>query len=204
MIGTAPPLRACARGALEQRGFSVELITGAGIVPGVQLRAIKGPDSFNVAVRTALNRKVGLVRSSDGKWRTIPSVDEVLVVAPSVDDPALAEVFGFNPKVLMKIFDAALASQLKRMPGLSHRAPIFLSLDKSERDKGRPKERVSAISGLKTEALWSLVFPIPSASSVERPQTGADTGFIERVKREFAKLNGVDVSKVRVNFFIDA
>lgn len=197
-------LRACARAALEQRGFSVERITGAGIVPGVQLTATKGPDRFNVAVRTSLNRKVGLVRSSDGTWRTIPSVDEVLVVAPSVDDPAMAEVLGFNPKALIKVFDAALAAQLKRMPRLSHNAPIFVSLDNREHDKGHAKDPVSPISGLKTEAQWTLVLPIPSPASLEHPQSGADTGFIERVKREFAQLNGVDVSKVRVNFFIDA
>jgi hypothetical protein len=201
---TTPQLRACARSALEQRGFSVELITGAGIVPGVQLRATKGSDQINVAVRTALNRNVGLVRSSDGSWKTIPSVNEVLIVVPSTDDESAAEVFGFDPKVLMKIFDAALAAQLKRMPKLSDKAPIFVPLYNRELEKGQAKETVSATSGLKTKALWSLVLPIPSAASLEHRQAGADTGFIERVKREFAKLNGVDVSKVRVNFFIDA
>jgi hypothetical protein len=204
MAAITSRLRACARAALEQRGFLVEPIAGAGIVPGVQLRATKGSDRFDVAVRTSLNRDVGLVRSSDGLWRTIPSVGEVLVVAPSVDDPALAEVFGFNPKTLMKIFDAALAAQLKRMPKLSLKAPVFVSLDKKERGKERPQDRVSLISGLKTEAQWTLVLPIPSVAPFEHPLSGADTGFIERVKREFAQLNGVDVSKVRVNFFIDA
>ena len=199
MAATKAQLRACARAALEQRGFAVEFITGAGIVPGVQLKASKGTNQVNIAVRTSLNREVGLVRSSDGTWRTIPSVDEVLVVAPSVDDPASAEVFGFDPVVLMKIFDAALSAQLKLMPKLSQKAPAFVSLDKREHDR-----HPNAISGLKTKAQWTLLLPIPPASSLEPSQPIANIGFIERVKREFAQLNGVDVSKVRVNFFIDA
>jgi hypothetical protein len=204
MATTTKQLRACARAALEQRGFSVELATGAGVVPGVQLMATKGANHLNVAVRTSLNRAVGLVRSSDGTWRTIPSVDEVIVVAPSVDEPASAEVLGFNPKVLIEIFDAALAAQLKRMPKLSHNAPIFVPIDKTESDRGQDKKLARAISGLKMGAQWSLVVPFPSVATPGHFQPGADTGFVEWVKLEFAKLNGVDVSKVRVNFFIDA
>lgn len=204
MKATTSQLRACARLALEQRGFSVELITGAGVVPGVQLKATKGSDHINVAVRTALNRKVGLVRSSDGAWRTIPSVDEVLIVAPSIDDKSAAEVFGFEPKMLMKIFDAALAAQLKQMPKLSANAPIFVPLDNGKHKKGQAAAPVSTNSGLKAKALWSLVLPLPTAASLQHRQADADSGFIERVKREFAELNGVDVSKVRVNFVIDS
>ena len=51
-------LRDCARKALEQRGYSVEDVGGAGVVPGARLRISKGSKAYSVAVRTSLERKV--------------------------------------------------------------------------------------------------------------------------------------------------
>jgi hypothetical protein len=56
--------------------------------------------------------------------------------------------------------------------------------------------------------LTSFTATTASQSSTEHgaiPQRAAaegSVGFVERVKREFAELNGVDVSKVLVNFQI--
>lgn len=108
-------------------------------------------------------------------------------------------MFAFDPKVLIKIFDAALGAQLKRYPGLSKKAPIFVSLD-----KGRREGTTKTISDLKTQAQWSLILSLDSATSGTRSPSIADSGFIERVKREFAELNGVDVSKVSVDFRINS
>ena len=196
---TKSQLRACARTALEQRGFSVELIPGAGVVPGVRLKATKNSNTLIVAVRTSLRRAIGLMRNPDGGWKTIPNVDEVVAVTPATDDLRCVEVFGFDPKILIKIFDAALAAQLKRYPRLSNEAPIFVSLD-----EGRRGGTTKTISNLKAQAQWNLIMPLDLTTTAGSYRSEANTGFIERVKREFAELNGVDVSKVSVDFRINA
>jgi hypothetical protein len=139
------------------------------------------------------------MRNPDGSWKTIPNVDEVVAVTPAADELRSVEVFGFDPKVLIKIFDAALAAQLKRYPRLSKEAPIFVSLD-----EGRRGGTTKTISGLKAQAQWSLILSLDSTTTGGSSRSEANTGFIERVKREFAELNGVDVSKVSVDFRINA
>lgn len=64
-------LRECASVALEQRGFTVQPVRGSGILPGARLRAKKDSVTRKVAVRTSLDREVGLTRNSDGQWSTI-------------------------------------------------------------------------------------------------------------------------------------
>jgi hypothetical protein len=107
-------LRTCARAALERRGYSVTADKGQGFVPGARLIAIRGVAEIKVAVRTSLDREIGLMRNADGNWRTIPKVDMVVVAVLAVGDLTSVEVFGFDPKVLKREFDAALAAQLKR------------------------------------------------------------------------------------------
>jgi hypothetical protein len=75
-------LRECARKALETRGYRVEDIGGAGVVPGARLRLFKGSKAFRVAVRTSLERKVGFARNSDGGWMTLPDFRQIVVVTP--------------------------------------------------------------------------------------------------------------------------
>jgi hypothetical protein len=179
---TKTQLRTCARAALEQRrGYFVEVDKGQGFVPGARLTASKAGKRIKVAVRTSLDREIGLMRDHDGNWRTIPKVGLVVVAVRAVGDPASVEVFGFDPKILKKEFDAALAAQRERNQDLSHKAPIFMSLDE--------------ISGKKQ---WRELLPLSSVS------TQGKVGFIERVKREFAELMGVDVSKVTVDFHLNA
>jgi hypothetical protein len=192
---TKSQLRACARAALEQRrGYSVSVAKGRGFIPGARLTATKGTQEIKVAVRTSLDREIGLMRDQDGNWRTLPKVDMVLVAVPAVDDPGSVEVLGFDPTVLQREFDAALAAQLKRHPDLSHKAPIFVALDKPS-----GKAKTDLIAGLETKKEWREVMLLGSVSI----QGEAKGGFIERVKREFAELMGVDVSKVSVDFRIN-
>jgi hypothetical protein len=187
-------LRICARMAIEQRGYTARQVTAAGIVPGARLQVKKvGQPEKKVAVRTSKDRKVGLMRDSDtGDWRTIPEADEVVVSVQAQDDPNLAEVFGFEPEVLIRAFDALAA---KALAGKSRekalKSPIFIALDHQLDD---PDE---LCSNLKKKSSWSMMVPL-------KPQrTAAEgLGFVERVKREFAELNGVDISKVLVNFQI--
>jgi hypothetical protein len=100
---------------------------------------------------------------------------------------------------LIEAFDAALAVRQKENPRFSHKAPIFIALDAS--DRGRFPDLTS---GLKERAQWKTLIPLASVPLRGSAATASNEGFIDRVKREFAELNGVDVSKVVVEFRIIA
>jgi hypothetical protein len=180
---------------MEQRGYTVRQVTAAGIVPGARLQVKRvGESKKRVAVRTSKDRKVGLMRDPDtGDWRTIPDADEVVVAVQAQDNPNLAEVFGFEPEVLIRAFNALAA---KALAGKSRekalKSPIFIALDHELDD---PDE---LCSNLKKKSSWSMIVPL----KLQKTAAEASVGFVERVKREFAELNGVDISKVLVNFQI--
>ena len=103
-------------------------------------------------------------------------------------------MLSFDREVVIDACNAALAAQKRQYPALSHKAPIFIALDAS--DKGLP-------SGLKTKAKWRISIPLDAVRRQKSTSARAES-FIERVKREFADRNGVDVSKVTVEFRINA
>jgi len=187
-------LRKCAQEAIERRGYTARPVTAAGIVPGARLQVKKaGEPERRVAVRTSKDRKVGLMRDlGTGDWRTIPEADEVIVAVQAQDDANLAEVFGFAPEVLIRAFNALAAKTLaKKSREQALKSPVFIALDHQLDD---PHE---LSSNLKKKSSWSMIVPLkPQKTAAE------DLGFVERVKREFAELNGVDISKVLVNFQI--
>jgi hypothetical protein len=191
-------LRECARLALEIKGFRVELVPGPGIVPGARLRTFSGSEQSAVAVRTSLDREVGFSRHADGRWMTILSVDEIVVAVPSYEEPTSAEVLGFDSEVMKAAFDAALIARKKKDPEFHYKTPIFIALDPPK--KGRPP---SVTSGLKAKATWQTLIPLATLP-MYKDTSAQPESFIERVKREFARLNGVDVSKVVVEFKIIA
>jgi hypothetical protein len=188
-------LRECARLALEQRGFSVELIRGSGILQGARLRAKKGSLTRRVAVRTSLEREVGLTRNSDGNWSTIPRMNEVLVAVPSANDRRSAEILSFDPHVLIREFDAALKSRQRENPDFKIKSPIFIALDEViGGDASKP--------ALKANSQWSTLVPLTSVSRPHFAQNESETEFFDRVKQEFAERHGFDPSKVTVNFSV--
>ena len=189
-------LRRAARCALEQRGFKVRQLTGMGIVPGTRLEAVKAEVAKEIAVRTSHDRKVGLMRHPSGKWRTVPRVGEVVVAVQALDDPKSAEVLGFTPAKLIRAFDALAAKVDKgKSRKTAYKSPIFIALDPLAEDGDGLR------SGLKGKAEWSRIMPLNSEAPDLQLAEGK-IGFIERVRREFAELNGVDVNRVFVNFHI--
>jgi hypothetical protein len=124
----------------------------------------------------------------------MPNVDEVLVVAPLVDNPDAAEVLWFDSDALTQAFDAALVVRKEENPKLSRTAPIFVDLD------GPP----DATSGFRAKAKSQAVIDRSRLLMHRRANQAAEEGFIERVKREFAEMIGVDASKVSVEFKIVA
>jgi len=90
-------------------------------------------------------------------------------------------------------FEKAWKALEKAGRSLSFEIPIFIPLDEVSR-----KNVGHNIANLKARAVWSVRL---SAEEV-RARTSAASGetFYERVKREFAERNGVDVSQVEVEF----
>ena len=190
-------LRECARLALEQRGFRVGAVGGPGVVPGSRLRASTQYESREIAVRSSTDREIGLTRRPDGRWATIPRMDEVIVVAPAAEDPKLAEVLSFAPEIIVEAFDRALEVRQEEKPDLSLKGPIFLPLDIPIRRQGH-----EVFPALKTKAQWQKFVPFAEVPRPRLSPGATAAGFIERVKQEFADLHGVDVSKVTVEFRI--
>ena len=159
-------LRECASVALEQRGFTVEPVRGSGILPGARLRAKKDSVTRKVAVRTSLDREVGLTRNSDGKWSTIPQMDEVLVAVPSGDERDLAEILSFDPDVLIRAFNAALKARQGENPDFKLKSPIFIALD--EVGARRRCKRTGAESDVAVERLSTAGFGFSPSLFTER------------------------------------
>jgi hypothetical protein len=205
----ARTLRACARVALERRGFIVRKKPGLGVVPGARLRIqLPGHAQRTVAVRVSKKRRIGIARHQwSGNWFEVAGLDEVIVVSPSLHDPMVADVYDFDAQVLIKIFDDL--DTLRNGPYTEKRKqnfPIFVALDPQSDDEGK-----TISSNLIAKASWTEPVSLPSASTAvigsdavpTRPVTSGDAGsregFIERVRREYAELNGMDVSKVVIN-----
>jgi hypothetical protein len=197
MRKTKSALRECARLAMQRRGYQVTLVPGAGIVPGARLLASRGGESHVVAVRSSTDREVGLTRRPDGRWATIPRVDQVIIVIPSAAEPDAAEVLSFAPNDLTRVFDAALESRLAEEPGLSPKAPIFLAVDEFV-TLDRPS--TDHVGTMQIKPQWREVISLAEVPKQSPSSTAA--GFIERVRQEFADLHGVDASKVTVEFRI--
>jgi hypothetical protein len=188
-------LRIAAAVVLENKlGYRVEAhVPGRGVSPGVRLLATKGSKTEDVAVRSDASRRVRGVRRDDGRWRTFPDVDLVVVAVPARDKANSIEVLGFSPQTIMECLDATLKGLPKNRP---HDEPVVIALDKKVRSGAR-----TVPSGLKASAMWQHVLSVDDPL-LKNVKTESSEGFVQRVKREFAELNGVDVSKVLVEFKI--
>lgn len=195
---TKSTLRECARLALEQRGFIVEPVHGSGIVRGARLRAKRNKTTRTVAVRTSLDREVGLTRNSDGRWATIPRMDEVLVAVPAQQQREMAEILSFDPEVLIESFDKALQARRNQNPDFKLKSPIFLRLD-----DGKNGDNVHDI-GLIAKSEWRTLIPLASVPRHSAPRQESESEFFERIRREFAERFGMDFNKVSVTFQVSS
>ena len=185
-----------------------------GVVPGSRLRIQRsGEPQKTVLVRISKKRKIGISRHRwSGKWFEVPGLDEVVIVSPSLSDPMNVDVVGFNTEALIRTFDAL--DQLRNGPYAKERElnfPIFAALDPQRSDDTNDMS-----SNLIEKASWAVTVPLyeplasnpmdPGGKAAPAPVASAmqpsGEGFIERVRREFAEINGVEISKVIVNFHI--
>ena len=188
-------LRACARKALETRGFLVVEKTEGGL-PGSRLQVFKNAKSSKVAVRTSYDREISFSRRPDGRWMTLNKVDEVIVALPSIDQIGAVEVMCFAPEVLIAALENVIAAKKGAADQAASKTPVFLALDLPF----KPTTSGTA-SNLGEKSKWrEIVSPVSIPQrSIEQDSVAE---FLERVKREYAELVGLDVTKVSVEFRI--
>jgi hypothetical protein len=212
-ISVAQDFRACARLALEQRGFIVRRKPGLGVALGARLRVqLPGHAQRTIVVRVSKKRKIGITRHQwSGNWFEVSGLDEVIVVSPSLHDPLVADVYDFDAQVLTRILDDLDTS--RNGPYTKNRKlnfPVFVALDPQADDESN-----GVSSNLIAKATWIKTIALPrSLPSGSNEPIGSDAmltgsvsadnarrgeGFVERVRREYAQLNGVDVNKVFIN-----
>lgn len=177
-------LRAAARVALERRGMRCELGGGAGVLPGARLSVSWGGAERKVAVRTATDGELGLVRHPDGRWKTLPAMDAVVLAAPATDDHTSIEVMWFDAAEVLQRFERELERRRARGQEVAPKIPIFLPL----RAGGRGKRH-----SLVDAALWTERVDASGVSgrAAQTKETSL-AGLIERVEREVAELTGLD------------
>jgi hypothetical protein len=135
----------------------------------------------------------------------------VIVVSPSLHDPMVADVFNFNALKLIKVFNRL--DEDRNGPPVKNRKrnfSIFAALDPQPGDQGD-----SDASNLMAHASWIASAPLSGPEVSTSPvvvagktvptratnfrREGDHEGFVERVRREYAELNGVDVKNVFIN-----
>jgi len=187
-------LRQVGRAVLEQQGYGTEPQTGQGLLPGARLLAKKDGRALEVAVRTSHQRALSFTVQTNGRWRGL-SVDLVLAVVPAEKNSESIEVLAFDSKVLRGCFDKAFKGLEQADRSSRFEMPIFVPLDKESR-----KNVGHGVSNLKEMALWTV--RVGADELKLKTSSAAAETFIDRVKREFAEKNEVDVSKVVVEFRI--
>jgi hypothetical protein len=168
--------------------------SGQGLLPGSRLIAKRDGQEIDVAVKVSLERSVSFTKQSKSRWRTASAVDVVVAVVPALNAQNI-EVLAFDAPPLVAVFEKAWKALEKAGRSLSFEIPIFVPLDEVSR-----KNVGHDIANLKALAIWSVHLSAEEArarSSMESPET-----FYDRIKREIAERNGVDVSKVEFEFRI--
>ena len=161
-------------------------------MPGARLIANTDGEEIDIAVKASVERSLNFTKQSKSRWRTLSAVELVVAVVPALNKNDI-EVLGFDKPALITEFEKAWKALEKAGRSLSFEIPIFIPLDEVSR-----KNVGHDIANLKARASWSVRL---TAEEV-RTRLAAESGetFYDRIKREFAERNGIDVSKVEVEF----
>src|SRR3954465_5743187 len=99
--------RVIGRSVLMDRGFDVRLKPGQGYLPGSRAIAMKAGEDIDVAVKASQERVLSFTKQSNNKWRTLHAVDLVVAIVPGEVCEAGADVFTFEKKPLVRVFNKA-------------------------------------------------------------------------------------------------
>jgi hypothetical protein len=197
LAGDKSRLRYAAAHSMVAKGFEINERTGKGIRPGAGWVATSAEGSeLEVAVRICPQSSLSSSRRPDGRFK-FENSQLLLAVAPDQESAGDFTAFAFQCETLKSWYKKALQAlaDAGRAPELD--VPIFIPLhEHSKRNVGHN------IAGLKKAALWSV--GIDAKRLKDHELGGQSESFFDRVKREFADKNGVDVGRVSVEFRISS
>src|ERR1700722_13287666 len=99
--------RRVARSVLIDEGYDVRLKPGQGYLPGSRVILAKAGEKADAGIKASQQRALSFTRQSNTRWRTLDSVDLVIAVVPAEKNQDEAEVFAFDSKALVRIFNRA-------------------------------------------------------------------------------------------------
>jgi hypothetical protein len=183
--------RVIARSVLMDRGFDVRLKPGQGYLPGSRVIAMKAGENIDVAVKASQERVLSFTKQFNNKWRTLYAVDRVIAVVPAEADQTGADVFIFEKKRLVRIFNKAWKALEDAKRPLGFNIPVFVPIDEVSRKNvghgiGNLKELASETVHLTEEEL-------------EARSASAEENYVNQFCRRYAAENGVEVSQVMVS-----
>jgi hypothetical protein len=183
-------LRLAGRAALERHYESVSSEVSQGVVPGGRLAYLDGGVSKEAAIRTSKNGKIGLLKDEHDNWRILNKVQLLLVATISEDNPKLAEVYAFDPKVIQAEFDAAARISGERT--VDRNAPLFLPLFEHRRGIGAWKD------GLSSRCLWKENIKKTDLPVGDFPVSTSQA--LEVLRANVAKGLGIHPNRVELTF----
>jgi len=125
--------RVVARSVLMDRGFDVRLKPGQGYLPGSRVIAMKADEDIDVAVKASQERVLSFTKQPNNKWRTLHAVDLVVAIVPAEDGETGADVFAFEKKPLVRVFNKAWKALEDAKRPLGFNIPVFVPIDEVSR-----------------------------------------------------------------------
>jgi hypothetical protein len=175
----------------KECGYDVSLNPGQGYLPGARLIAARSGQSIDVAVKASQERILSFTRRPNKRWRTLHSVDLVIAIVPSEQNPDEADVYAFERKPLIRAFDRAWKALEDAKRSMGFNIPIFVPIDEVSR-----KNVGHAIGNLKKHAVRTFHL---TEQDLEELSSGIEESYVDAFRRRFAAENGVDVSQVMVS-----
>jgi hypothetical protein len=176
---------------MERESCDVRVKSGQGYLPGARATAIKAGKEIDVAVKASQERAISFTKQSDGRWRTLRAVDLVIAVVPAEEDRDEAEVFAFEKKVLIRVFNQAWKALETAKRPVGFNTPIFIPIDEVSR-----KNVGHDVANLKGLAAWSVHL---TAQELAKRSVDNEESYVDQFRRRFAAENGVDVSQVMIS-----
>ncbi len=183
--------RIIAQRVLRDWGFDVRVKSGRGYLPGARLVVVRAGKEKKVAVKASQERVVSFTRQPDQSWRTLRVVDLVVAVVPGDENPEEADVYAFEKKALIRVFDRAWRELEKAGRPIGFNIPVFIPLDEVSRKNvghnvGNLKRHASPPVHLSAEQLAELL-------------ARDEDNYIDAFRRRFAAENGVEIGQVAIS-----
>jgi hypothetical protein len=183
--------RIVGRTVLMDRGYDVRVKPGQGYLPGARVVAVKAGKETDVAVKASQERALSFTKQFDQRWRTLHAVKLIVAVVPAEKDENEADVFAFEKKTLVRIFDRAWKALENAKRPVGFNVPVFIPIDEVSR-----KNVGHDVSNLKKLAEWTVHL---TAEELTARSSSNEESYVDQFRRRFAAENGVDVSQVMIS-----